>query len=410
MIANKFCFHPVGQGLFYSGILNDGQYCFVYDCGTENNRSFIEREIKELKAELSQKQRKDKPQLDFVVISHLHEDHINGLEMLQNEFTIKKIILPYLNPQPDVIDLIVANAVFTGNESVETEVERYNIIRSYYGDAYATDARQARDETILFPREKVAGYGGEELYLEKIAPVNIEWEFVFVNKTFDANKMHLFNQKLQTALRDLGLGSVRQLVDWFSRGQNYKEIKSTLHKVYEKTFGTKKINETSTVVMHYPIIDLGEPVVSAETYATTLNAGEYNKGFVNCGGEISLLTGDTIMDNIMLNRLTHCHAEPFSGIVQIPHHGSKDNYFGIKGITCLPDLWNNFAIQVIPYGMGNKHHHPQQDVLLDIQQKGKNLLSATQNLGVRYKIDVLDCDDEDPTDIRQEHLTDTNAG
>ncbi|MDE7107114.1 MAG: hypothetical protein K2O39_02205, partial [Clostridiales bacterium] len=42
---NTFDFKPVGQGLFYTGSLMRGKYNFVFDCGTENVKSYVERQI-----------------------------------------------------------------------------------------------------------------------------------------------------------------------------------------------------------------------------------------------------------------------------------------------------------------------------------------------------------------------------
>ena len=75
----------------------------------------------------------------------------------------------------------------------------------------------------------------------------------------------------------------------------------------------------------------------------------------------------------------------------------------------MPNLWYNFEIQVIPYGLGNRHFHPQKDVYGDILRMSKLLLSATQNQGVRYKIDVAlrDYDeDEDLEDIQPDYTKD----
>lgn len=38
---NRFEFHPVGQGLFYTGSLMHGTYQFVFDCGTENKQNYV---------------------------------------------------------------------------------------------------------------------------------------------------------------------------------------------------------------------------------------------------------------------------------------------------------------------------------------------------------------------------------
>ncbi|MBQ3640893.1 hypothetical protein II906_03080 [bacterium] len=66
----NFTFHPVGHGLFYTGIIKSlaskKQFSFIYDCGGKTNdilnKSFESDELPE--------------SIDMLVISHFHSDHI----------------------------------------------------------------------------------------------------------------------------------------------------------------------------------------------------------------------------------------------------------------------------------------------------------------------------------------------
>ena len=85
-------FHPVGHGLFYSGIIKKlytpNQYSFIYDCGG-HTKNIVNLAI----------QNADLPkEIDLLIISHFHADHIKGVLELKDNHTIKKIILPYLDP------------------------------------------------------------------------------------------------------------------------------------------------------------------------------------------------------------------------------------------------------------------------------------------------------------------------
>ena len=92
---NKFKFHPVGQGLFYTGSIASGTYNFVYDCGTMSGQNYLKQAIDKYLTTLKLKD-SNKPQIDFVVISHLHADHFNGLKYLVDKAEIRQIYLPYL--------------------------------------------------------------------------------------------------------------------------------------------------------------------------------------------------------------------------------------------------------------------------------------------------------------------------
>ena len=75
---NYFKFHPIGQGLFYTGSLLYNSYNFVYDCGGHSGQEYIDNSIEQYKNSMA-RCNQQKPDIDFVVISHLHEDHYNGI-------------------------------------------------------------------------------------------------------------------------------------------------------------------------------------------------------------------------------------------------------------------------------------------------------------------------------------------
>lgn len=87
-------FHPVGQGLFYSGRLSTDvgrgrDFNFVFDCGS-NSQKIIDREV-ELYC-------KGKSEIEMLFISHLHFDHVSGLKTLFDNVRVKSVFLPYLTP------------------------------------------------------------------------------------------------------------------------------------------------------------------------------------------------------------------------------------------------------------------------------------------------------------------------
>jgi hypothetical protein len=66
---------------------------FVCDCGTESKRSFLNEEITEYQSELGD------TDLDFLIVSHLHADHANGLDaLLKGVSAVDYVFLPYLTP------------------------------------------------------------------------------------------------------------------------------------------------------------------------------------------------------------------------------------------------------------------------------------------------------------------------
>lgn len=108
---NSFKFHPVGQGLFYTGSLAHKTFNFVYDCGTESKQHYllssIESHIKEIQGDAL-----NKPQIDFVVVSHLHKDHYSGLLDLARKTNIRQVYLPYLGNDKNFISLVLAYTIW----------------------------------------------------------------------------------------------------------------------------------------------------------------------------------------------------------------------------------------------------------------------------------------------------------
>lgn len=92
-------FHNIGQGLFYSGYFSiyqneNSRVDYVIDCGSEDMK-YLNNALTEYIDDLC---RHKKGMLDVLILSHLHEDHISGLEKLCRAFRIKRVILPYLDP------------------------------------------------------------------------------------------------------------------------------------------------------------------------------------------------------------------------------------------------------------------------------------------------------------------------
>ena len=88
-------FHPIGQGLFYSSslYLNDSiSASVIFDCGSEN----IELIKKGIKGYSSSN-------IDVLIISHLHFDHISGLDFLLKNRKVNTVVLPYLIPKERIL-------------------------------------------------------------------------------------------------------------------------------------------------------------------------------------------------------------------------------------------------------------------------------------------------------------------
>jgi hypothetical protein len=93
-------FHPVGQGAFYTEKFND--FTLIYDCGSDKGKQFIEEEIPHVFLK--------KSVIDVLFISHLHDDHVNGIEFLLSNYSLKKLFLPLIS-NSEKIYLLIHNAM-----------------------------------------------------------------------------------------------------------------------------------------------------------------------------------------------------------------------------------------------------------------------------------------------------------
>lgn len=84
-------FLPVGQGAFYceqfGGFAETERVNIIYDCGSSTNVKLVEEQIKNnfQKNEI----------IHAVFISHLDNDHINGIPFLLKYCKVKKIFFRY---------------------------------------------------------------------------------------------------------------------------------------------------------------------------------------------------------------------------------------------------------------------------------------------------------------------------
>ena len=95
--------HPVGHGCFHDGVVSDGANSirYVYDCGAVR-RSRCDR--------LAQVYADSLPtnEIDALIVSHLHSDHVSGLDVLLASLTPRYVFLPYLRPVEHLLHVAAA--------------------------------------------------------------------------------------------------------------------------------------------------------------------------------------------------------------------------------------------------------------------------------------------------------------
>ena len=271
---SKFCFHNVGQGLFYSGSLYDSEYNFIYDCGSMK-RSQVINIVKDYCKNLSENY------VDFLAISHFHYDHISGIDELRKRVSIRRVFLPYLFENKDLTYLTIWGAVYINEEN--DEIDRNGLFHYLYELYYSDNAIVVRDEYSL-------NYDG--------------WVFKFYNKGIGSDKAALLEKKLKTALVSYGYHTIKDVIN----SGNISILKS----IYFSVFGKGNIlNDTSLILLHYPV----------NYYSKSL--AYHNRGVCN---PFSLLAGDIVFDSAIASKVASGYPDMVSGIGLIPHHGSFTNW------------------------------------------------------------------------------------
>ncbi len=429
MNANtKFIYHNVGQGLFYSGniMTSNSAFRFIYDCGSERIK-LINTSICRFKCDIN-----DDSEIDLLIISHLHSDHISGLDELFNNFTIKEVVLPYLSP----------------TERLLIALRRINLPTWYYN--FLSDPVE-----YLFKRgvKRIILLGGKEGGKGEIPPENLSpsspegdiLEKLDIGKLSDDEnlKKEIFNSnenweryiKTNKLLVKNHNGYVIALGLWVFRFFNYKHkippivfrnfercIRNNVSKKNDNDINDNDIkrairdkkclkslkrcytnlkkhlgndfNNTSLVLYHgpkdRPKIESSFLCFCPHPYPCYFYSPRVclNKIFFR-GRNIhkyfgQLLTGD-IDFNMNYNGLKK-HYEYFREhvlIAQVPHHGSKNNW----NSTVLRDFPNS-KCWIISAGLENKYGHPSFEVVEDICSNGKKCCLVNEIIHMAIKGEV----------------------
>jgi len=403
-IEIEFIYHNVGHGLFYSGeikLQNNTTFRFIYDCGSKNVR-LVSTSILRYKEDFGD------DDINLLIISHLHSDHVSGLEELFNNFTIKDVILPYFSPIERLlialrrIDMPLWYYEFLSDPVkylIEKGVERVIII-----DGGGSGERGIPPEEIppftLKDGFDISKLPDNEKLSKKIHINEKNWKQFIENgklltKDHDGYALALslwifrfFNYKiLPSKLKNFEYCLRNQGLD-VNDSENIKKIiinrklLKRLKKCYEALieYLQNDFNNTSLVLYHGPVGKL-----NVEAYFLYLNPSYiyYHCPFYilcryrfdcsiaffkyKCDRFGQLLTGDINL-NMRYNELKRHYISYLKNvlIVQVPHHGAKKNW----NKNMIKDFPNG-KFWIISSGFNNRYGHPSYIVIEDIVSNSK---------------------------------------
>ena len=331
-------FHPVGQGAFYSEVFKVNEeegFVVIYDCGTESKGNYIKKEIAEFKKTLQRNT------IDILFLSHFHNEHINGLDDLLKDITVKKTVIPML-PEEVILLTRVGNAL----EDRTSVKSRDSIISELF---YGQGRSERFGEIVAIPPSDEDTYT-QELFPRGVIPTKKPvpgfdpfWEYIPMNSitTADPRAIDFRNKilRIDGATDEHGNLDIEKLV-WGKRCE--------VRKVYSKAMKGANDNLYTLVVESQPV------------YYDNADLARESR---------CLYTGDfdSVKNKGSFTRMMGLFPIKDIGVLQVPHHGSKENW--------QKDYLGKEARKyVVSVGSDNNYHHPDFWSMESIRKVPKNVL------------------------------------
>lgn len=354
-------FHPIGQGAFYSErFINDGNDVgiVVYDCGS-NNKNVLKRAIPGCFT-------KD-AEIDILFISHFDSDHVNGIATLKNNYRIKTVILPLVRPLDKII-LKIYNYASKGKRAYqETRLLIENpkvFFKSRNNDTKVILVLPTEESRGEFVRNaKSLNEFQSEKIIDSYQGINFkEWIYIPFNYQEEARMA-----EFKYALEEEGI----TIKDWNDNLFNDDEIINKIKRAYNRLPG--EINGNS-LMLYSGAFELNTHSIYGCQYPE-IHPLCFRYCIRNLDG--CLYLGDADLNESEMFRTLKDTLHPYTqriGLIQIPHHGSKDNFN-----SEILNLNTNNRHYVLSYGTQNQYGHPSHYVASSVLSTGKYLAMVNEN-------------------------------
>jgi hypothetical protein len=355
-------------------------YRYIYDCGSNAQNLVIERVDRYLRNE--QIEGRDM-ELDMLVLSHFHFDHINGLPHLFSLFGVRKLVVPFLSNDFALIALASlaasGSAAWTAFNGLILDPEAWvrslghnetEITRIHPGDA-PDDAAPDRipEDGIYLPAGTVSHH-----VTGSISATGAKfWDFKFyVQEDFGKYLLVL------GALYDTFAPTTeQQLLSWFSDPVWIAANHLTVKEIF-KSLGSN--NQNGITLCMYSGPSYGLPVHGNLSWPSSEASVHcyHSKRIGNMRRGLGWLgTGDAELRTPVSFGDFFTHYKDYVNAIDtltIPHHGSIDNYSGGLGdIAFSTVLTSNYAED--PHG-----HHPNELVMTNLRTKCNLIFVVTREM------------------------------
>lgn len=371
-------FLPVGQGAFYLEQFEtkDEKINVIYDCGSSTDIEIVKNQIRTNfnKGE----------EIKIVFISHLHEDHINGLEYLLKYCKVKNIVFPYTSKKDRIllnVDLLYKNNDISNDDftykfindpygalhNMDLETRLYGV-REYHSDIESNWENEVNEGIEIIN----SGININELTLDNKSLSKINWEYITFNFRESKRKKQFFDN-LDNNLKMIGSSlHVVKINDILQQWAD-PDIRKAIIDAYEKVNGNLN---TNSMVLFSGVRDSNmlQWQLKLYDYCDCSCCCNYSKYF-GCRYKKNgcLYTGDyEAAGKQKWNELKQAFSKywDYIGCVQIPHHGSYKNYNQEFAMFA--------AYFVVSAGCQNKYGHPNGSVIKNLLLNNKYPMIVTE--------------------------------
>lgn len=358
-------FHPVGQGAFYTEQFFDSlhkPFCnVVYDCGKEKSQACLDAAI--------DRTFNTDDKIDVLFISHFHFDHVSGIEKLFGRVgkKVKFVVVPVLSTE-EQFAICFHNFLFYKLDEAQ---EIQNFIDNIYGEDHKDyDYKVIKiEKSSLEINEQIRPIQFDDIHEDVKLPSGIRlildhfWLYIPHN-SIDSS-MHAAIELLESVkeyepnLFKNDKLQIDKLIKIIETKASLKDLK----KIYEDVF--KEHNSYcmtlfSGRICNYPLLD------HTTLLCSQINRDEINHKLARHNFENCMYFGDfEAQKRDYWPRFIERYKNIYSSVelVQIPHHGSQDNYHSEINE-------NNPKLSLISAGATNGHHHPDISVIEQIKEQG----------------------------------------
>ena len=370
-------FHPIGQGGFYTETFDDlpNKPMVVFDCGGTSRQSmkkyidyFLPRNPKDPKATI-----------EAVFISHLHDDHINGLQHLIDRANVKKIFLPQFTSN-QVFEIIFYNAArgtkgSNSNQLVLSFIESNKSNHSLNEVSIIQIAEVTGDNNYQNVTHNIQhGVSSQTIASGTSLILENNWVYISFNPKskapyFDGITDQATKEKLLSLYNNTNLYEQATALALFVESCGVEQCKE----LYKKMFGGIHNGQSMTLFsgLRNPNMEISScpfpPTCHHYLYSLWRDwFAEFAKDNEDCIPTNFLYTGDyEAGESAKMEELSsfYTNMKVWKTIcgVQIPHHGSRKNY--------ADELYNKRCYAIASASSSNRYRHPNIDTLINISNQ-----------------------------------------